>query len=342
MRGPYPGGRLAPCVSMIALSALLLPLGAQAATHPAPTKAPHVTTGPALHVLGTSAQLTASINPRGIETTYYFQYGLTTAYTSTSPTGSAGSGSLKIKVGQPVSGLVAGATYHYRVVATNAKGTSLGKDRIFGAKGRKLKFIIPKPGIDVFGSPIIFSGSLFGFASANHRIVLQASPYPFLESFADIGIPGITDRNGRFSFRIANLSGTTQLRVITLDAFSVYSPVVTLRVAARVNFRVRSSGHAGLARLYGTVMPAVRGAKVYLQLQRPVRPGTNSEATTRYITQFVTGVKHGGKTFSRFSVVVKILRGGRYRAFVKAPRGPVVSGTSSRTFVLHAAPTTKK
>jgi hypothetical protein len=341
MRGFKPGGRLALSASILALTALWAPLGAQAVRTPKPKGLPRVTTGAAQHVLASSALLTASVNPNGHETSYYFQYGLSSAYTSQTPTENAGAGGVRVKVGKQVSGLQPGATYHFRIVATNSQGTTLGTDRVFAAKGNKLKFVIPKPATDVFGSPVVFSGFLSGFGSANHRIALQASPFPFLESFTNIGSPGVTDSSGRFSFRVANLSTSTQLRVVTLDALPVFSPVVTLGVAVKVSFSARSSGQLGLVRLYGTVSPAVSGAKVFFQVLQPVRPG-RSEVSSRYVSQFFTGLKKGGRTFSRFSTVVKIRKGGRYRVFVKVRPGALMSGTSTKTIVLHAAPGRRK
>jgi hypothetical protein len=339
MRALSPGARVALSIVAVSLSALAIPVGSQALTRPpTPKGLPRVSTGIPLHVLGTSALLTASVNPEGKETSYYFQYGLTTAYGLQTPSASAGAAALRGKFGQPVSGLQPGGTYHYRVVAVNSAGTSLGRDRVFVTKGNKPRFVIPKPAVDVFGSPIIFSGTLAGFGGANHRIALQASPFPFLESFANIGSPGVTNTAGRFSFRVANLTSNTQLRVVTLDPLPIYSPVVTVTVAPRVTLRARSSGSAGLVRLYGTITPAVKGAKVLFQVLLPVRPGKNEE-TTRYVSRFSTGVKRGGQGFSRFSMVVKIRKGGRYRAYVKVrPGSGLVSGYSARTIVLHAAP----
>jgi hypothetical protein len=77
------------------------------------------------------------------------------------------------------------------------------------------------------------------------------------------------------------------------------------------------------------------------QLLKAVRPGKNEEAT-RYVSQFTTTVKRGGHTFSRFSMIVKIRRGGRYRASVQVRAGAFASGTSTRTYVLHAAPASRR
>jgi hypothetical protein len=341
MRGFNAGRRIAFSVLIAATAAVSLPVYAPAAIV-INRAAPLAITNGAIHVLASSALLKATIRPNGGETTYYFQYGLTTAYGLQTPSASVGSGTAKVKVGQAVSHLQTGATYHYRVIAVNSAGTREGHDRTFKTKGNKLKFVVPKPAPDVFGTPTILRGTLTGFGAASHRVALQASPYPFLESFTEVGLPGVTDALGRFAFRVANLSVNTQFRLVTLDPLPIYSSVVTVPLAVRVTFKVRSSGQLGLVRLYGTVSPAAPGARVYFQLLKPVRPGKN-EATTRYVNQISTGVKRGGKTSSRFSLVVKVRKGGRYRAFVKVRQGPLSSGYSSTTILLHAAPgTTRK
>jgi hypothetical protein len=341
MRAFSPDRRISLGLSVLALMAISLPSIGQAAPRKR-ERPPHVTTGRAVHVVGNSAVLTGTVSASGKETSYYFQYGLTTAYTTQTPTGTIGPTGAKVKVVQPISGLQAGVPYHYRLVATNAAGTALGRDRVFGAKGHKLRFIVPKTVSAVYGSPFIFSGLLTGFANAEHRIALQATPYPFLEPFANIGIPGVTDRFGRFSFRLANLNSSSKLRLFTFDAVPVFSTPVSLNVSVRVSFRVRSSARTGLARLYGTVTPVVRGATVLFQVEQAVRPGNRSEATSRFVTRFATTIKRGSRKFSRFSMIVRVRRSGRYRAFVRLRAGPLASGASTNSFYLHAVPRARR
>jgi hypothetical protein len=339
MRAFNTGRRILLGVSTLAVAAASVLSVASAATPKVNSLLPGATTNGATHVLPTSALLTATVHPNSLETTYYFEYGLTTAYGSQTPQLKLAATTAKVKVGQPVARLQVGVVYHYRVVAINAAGKREGRDRTFSTSGSKLKFLIPKPAPDLFGRPTILTGTLTGTAGPNHRVALQASPFPYLESFTNIGLPGVTDRFGRFAFRVANLARSTEFRVVTLDALPVYSPVFTVQVAVRVSFSVRSVPSSGLVRLYGTVTPAVPGARVMFQLLKPVRPGKNEEST-RYVSQFATTVKHGGRTFSRFSTIVKIRHGGRYRVFVQPRPGPFASGLSTRTIVLHAAPRT--
>jgi hypothetical protein len=302
---------------------------------------PHVSTGRAHHILPTSAQLTAVVTPNGVETSYCFQWGLTSAYGAQTPTAPAGAGTAKLQVGQAIGGLQPGATYHFRAIAIYGAGlTVLGRDRTFVAKGNALKFEIPKIPQVTVGTPFTLGGTLAGLGGANHAVVLQATPYPYTEAFTTIAAPGLTNSAGRFSFRVANLATSTAFRVITLDPRPVYSPMVTVHAAVNVVLRVRSTGHIGRVRVYGTVTPATVGSPILLQLRKAKRPSSRpgaSEATTRFATQFAGVVKKGGHSFSRFSMVVDVRHTGRYRVYVKLPTGALVSGASS-TVILHAAP----
>src|SRR5919204_1986448 len=95
--------------------------------------APAVSTGGATAVTTTSATLSGTVNPEGEATTYYFQYGASTAYGSTtpSPAASAGSGTMNVNASAAAGSLTPNTTYHYRLVATNASGTNTGADHTF-------------------------------------------------------------------------------------------------------------------------------------------------------------------------------------------------------------------
>jgi hypothetical protein len=81
----------------------------------------------------TTAAVSGSINPNGLETTYRFEYGMTTGYGNSVPVppASVGSSGNAVAVSQPLTGLQSNTTYHYRLVATNAKGTTASPDRSF-------------------------------------------------------------------------------------------------------------------------------------------------------------------------------------------------------------------
>jgi hypothetical protein len=83
----------------------------------------------------TTAMLHATVNPQGSHTSFQFQYGLTNAYGSTTALKSAGHGTKPIDVQQKIAALIPGTEYHFRVVATNAGGTSVGDDKTFKTSG---------------------------------------------------------------------------------------------------------------------------------------------------------------------------------------------------------------
>jgi hypothetical protein len=92
---------------------------------------PEATTNAASEVREEQATLNGSVNPKGTDTHYYFQYGETTAYGSTTGEGDAGSGTSSVSKSNTITGLQPGMAYHYRIVATSAGGTKDGADQTF-------------------------------------------------------------------------------------------------------------------------------------------------------------------------------------------------------------------
>src|ERR1019366_464724 len=91
---------------------------------------PTVVTEAASAVAQTSASLNATVNPNGgAVSECELEYGTTNAYGSSAPcTASPGSGTSPVAVSASATGLTANTTYHFRIVATNAGGTSNGSD----------------------------------------------------------------------------------------------------------------------------------------------------------------------------------------------------------------------
>ena len=93
--------------------------------------APVATTGPATAVGSTSATVGGSVDPHGQSTTWWVEFGTSTSYGSKTTAANAGAGTTSAAVSVNLTGLKPGTTYHYRVVATNAAGTSRGGDAVF-------------------------------------------------------------------------------------------------------------------------------------------------------------------------------------------------------------------
>lgn len=72
-----------------------------------------------------------SVNPGGENATAYFEWGLTTSYGNTTTPQALGNGFFDVPIGEILSGLTIGTTYHYRLVASNPLGTVFSPDATF-------------------------------------------------------------------------------------------------------------------------------------------------------------------------------------------------------------------
>lgn len=292
----------------------------------AASSAPIVHTGEVGQVTTSSATLQGSLYAGNEATSYYFQYGATSAFGAQTPLTLAGGGMQTYHASAVVTGLSPYTTYYWRLVAVNASGTVDGAARTFTTKKVPLTFQVEAtPDRDVFGSPFSVRGTLTGTGSANHAIVLQANPFPYLAGYKAITGPALTDVNGSFSFTVPGLVKNAQLRVATLETPAVYSHVLVELVPVRVTLELRSTGRPGYARLFGTVTPAEPGSVVGFQLLRPGRRPLG------VASMFITG---RAGAFSRFSRVVRIRRAGFYRAVVYVASGAQVSN-HSRDVLIH-------
>jgi hypothetical protein len=82
----------------------------------------------ATNIQGISALLKGDVDPEGLATTYWFDYGTASDFVGATRTivSPAGSGTDPHPARVAISGLQPNTTYHYRLVATNASGTTTG------------------------------------------------------------------------------------------------------------------------------------------------------------------------------------------------------------------------
>jgi hypothetical protein len=92
---------------------------------------PGVTTSSVTSQTSDAASVGGTVNPNFSATTYHVDFGTTTAYGSATAETSVGEGSAAQSVTAALSKLQAQKLYHFRVVASNAAGTSVGGDQTF-------------------------------------------------------------------------------------------------------------------------------------------------------------------------------------------------------------------
>jgi len=309
---------LTACALAIGLWLVPAPGAFGAAAKPPAPKPPGVYTGTP-QASPTQVTFKGSVNPRGLQTVYAFQFGTTTGYGAQTAPAPAGNGTTSIPVSQVFKGLTPGVTYHCRLIATNSVGTTNGQDVAFTIKVPLTFKLTVTPNPVVYGSPLTLSGTLSGTGSTGRDVVLQANPFPYLGGFKTTTAPVATSTSGAFSFPVANLVQTTQFRIAVAGVAPIYSRAVVERVAARVNMRLASTGRTGFVRMYGTVAPAQSGARVAIQL---MRPGVG------WRTVAGAALKRASMGESSFSRTVRIRRRGLYRAYVQVDNGKLVAGHS--------------
>jgi hypothetical protein len=99
---------------------------------------PIVSVSPPTSVNWKSATLNGLVNPNGAATACWFEYGLSTNYGSVTPAIKLAGGTTGVPVSAPISGLVAGYQYHFRLAASNVVAKVDSGDALFQTGDRRI------------------------------------------------------------------------------------------------------------------------------------------------------------------------------------------------------------
>ena len=189
---------------------------------------PVVSETAAVNISANNVQLNGAVNPEGPTTTWYFQYGLTTYYgMQTSSQTLSGLGARPVNA--QLTGLQAGATYHFRLVAYSAHGLYVGPDQTFATKR---------------GARTRPRGLVLRASSrrSNSRLTIAAS--------GQLSLPGSITRsagcNGTIAVEIRRGSATIGLQRASLRSNCSYSLHVYIATS-----RLHGSTRLGIFAVYG-------------------------------------------------------------------------------------------
>ncbi|HYB25793.1 MAG TPA: hypothetical protein VEF89_04195 [Solirubrobacteraceae bacterium] len=261
-------------------------------------------------VTQTAATLTGTVDPEGEPTSYVFEYGTSVAYGSRTPTGSAGAGTATLDVSATLGPLAPDTTYHYRLVASNAAGTTYGHDVSFTTAAVPGGVTIGAfPGTVTFGGSTTLSGHVLPPRPSHVAVTLQSAPSaagPWIDTATSA-----TTTSGAYSFRPTAPTSDIYYRALADGATS--GPVLVL-VRFRVGVRV-SSLHpvrGSWVRFHGQVRPAHFWLRVLVQWLGP---------RGRWQTIRRTRLRAAAGGVSVYGVRVRIERSGRYRVVVGPDNG---------------------
>lgn len=149
-----------------------------------PVTLPETTTGTATGISATSATLNGTVNPHGMATTGFFEYGPEPWMGLASPPRDVGAGTAFLPMSETVSGLTCDTTYRFRMVGVNAAGPYRASNGSFRTAGcpsvpcYTLTLVQNGEGELPVASPTNSSGCPFNKYHAGERITLTASPGP--------------------------------------------------------------------------------------------------------------------------------------------------------------------
>ncbi|MDP9249715.1 MAG: fibronectin type III domain-containing protein [bacterium] len=130
---------------------------------------PSIETRSASNTAETSATIEGTVNPRGSETRYWFEYGQNFGLGNTTASASAGSDLASVAVSANLSGLQANKVYYYRLNAQNAYGTVNGNISVFITESGEPSALPDK-------EPAVSTGLPTGIGSTVAKLQGQVNP----------------------------------------------------------------------------------------------------------------------------------------------------------------------
>ena len=216
----------------------------------------------------------AIVNPQGAATTWYAEYGHTTAFGLRTPEQALPAGTADVPVAATLAGLEPNRRVYWRVVATNAAGIRRsGRARFTTQRAPSGVTLVLRPATVRWGRRLIVRGQVQGRGVGGITVALQRAAFPFGTPFADVATKP-ADAAGGFVFDTGPLLVTTRFQVQTRTPVLAQSVVLTaysaLAVGAGVTLRPgRRPRDRRTATVAGTVRPTVPNGRAALQRLAP-------------------------------------------------------------------------
>jgi WD40-like Beta Propeller Repeat len=188
-----------------------------------------------------AAIVTGTLNPGGFDTHYYFQWGTTRGYGSSTPAPpgtDAGSGTSGVEAQTLLTGLAPNTLYHYRLVGENSFGATYGLDKTFTTSG--------PPRITYGAEPVS------GITQAQATIHAQINPDQLETTYRFLY--GETSGYGKETPEGGEAIGSGSVAVARATSLT------GLKVGTTYHYRVLAENQAGVTegadRTFATVPPA--------------------------------------------------------------------------------------
>jgi uncharacterized delta-60 repeat protein len=220
-------------------------------TYPSPI----ATTLPASQVVAAQGTINGTVNPNGIITSAWFEYGTTTSYGQTTTSQPQGYGTSANFVSAAISDLTPNTLYHYRIAAQNGETTAYGADMTFttiagdnaGPTDGAVTLLPVSPFHPAAALTVSFTGwtdaSLpLSYAVLVDDMIVSAQGSSATRHFTGPVTPGTHTLKGRIYDALNNLSEVTQV-------FTVAPPIPNGGLVAE--FAFAGNANDGIGSLHG-------------------------------------------------------------------------------------------
>ena len=216
-----------------------------------PDPAPVAETEGATEAEQRTVLLNATVNPKGGAVTgCKFEYGTTTSLTSNASCSQLpGSGTAPVAVAAALKGLAPNTTYHFRVSATNASGTSKGAEATFKTTAAAAPTVAAGSAPEVEQRSALLNATVnpngaevtackveYGTTSLNLHAACSGLPALGTSAVAvSAPLSGLTPNTTyRFRFSATSLSGSSQDTEMTFKTTAAFAPTLETESASEV------------------------------------------------------------------------------------------------------------
>jgi hypothetical protein len=265
---------------------------------------PAVSNQIASNVTASQATVSATIDTKGLRTSYRIQWGTSTGYGRFTPVETADSGTANATV--TLTGLQPNRTYYWRTRASNDAGTTLGARRSFKTAPMPTGVTLSvSRGTVPWGDGVRLGGRVTGSGVNGLTLMLEQQRIGTDADFTALETTR-TGRDGGYLFTVPRLWTTTRYRVRTQTQTVVTSAVVTARTQVRAGVRARHFARRR-ARIQGSVLPAVEGTATLMLRKggRWRRVRTVALAPGATSSRYGFTVRRLKRTARRFRVVAR-------------------------------------
>ncbi|MBE7495933.1 MAG: cadherin-like beta sandwich domain-containing protein [Verrucomicrobiaceae bacterium] len=221
-------------------------------SYPAPT----ASTTAASAVFATTATLNGTVNPNGIITSAWFEYGTTPSYGQTTASSGVGYGTSAVNVAAYIASLTPNTLYHCRLVAQNGETTAYGADMTFltmagdneGPAGGAMALLPVPPFHPSTPLTVSFTGWMDASLPLSYAVlidddvVISAQGSNATRNLTGPATPGTHTLKGRIYDALNNLTEVTQV-------FTVAPPIPNGGLVAE--FAFAGNANDGIGSLHG-------------------------------------------------------------------------------------------